>query len=191
MAAISKKRLFPRPNICISESANPDQPKRIPMSPKLYVSNLVFSATEGDLEELFSQFGTVTEARIVLDRETRRPRGFGFVTMSSEEEAQAAIDGLNAKEYQGRTLNVTEARPLPPREGGGGGNRGGRPPERREFGGGSGGGGGKKPAGKRGRDGGGGGRSSFDEEESRRRRESGGRGGRSPRKSWDQEDDFE
>lgn len=97
---------------------------------KLYVGNLPFQTTEGALEELFTQFGSVTEAMLVMDRMTQRPRGFGFVTMGSAEEAQRAIDALNGKPFEGRNLIVNEARP-----------REDRPP-RRDFGGGGGGGGG-------------------------------------------------
>lgn len=99
---------------------------------KLYVGNLSFQTTEGALEDLFAQFGTVTEAMLVMDKMTQRPRGFGFVTMSSAEEAQKAIEGLNGKNVEGRNLIVNEARP-----------REDRPP-RRDFGGGGGGGGGQR-----------------------------------------------
>jgi cold-inducible RNA-binding protein len=96
---------------------------------KLYVGNLSFQTTEGALEELFAQYGTVTEAMLVMDKMTQRPRGFGFVTMGSAEEAQKAIDALNGKNVDGRNLIVNEARPRedrPPRRdfgGGGGGQR--------------------------------------------------------------------
>ena len=95
---------------------------------KLYVGNLSFQTTEGALEELFAQFGTVTEAMLVMDKMTQRPRGFGFVTMGTAEEAQKAIDALNGKNVDGRNLIVNEARPReerPPRRdfGGGGGQR--------------------------------------------------------------------
>ena len=85
---------------------------------KLYVGNLSFQTTEGALEELFAQFGTVTEAMLVMDKMTQRPRGFGFVTMGTAEEAQKAIDALNGKNVDGRNLIVNEARPReerPPR----------------------------------------------------------------------------
>ena len=78
---------------------------------KLYVGNLSFQTTEGALEELFAQYGTVTEAMLVMDKMTQRPRGFGFVTMGSAEEAQKAIDALNGKNVDGRNLIVNEARP--------------------------------------------------------------------------------
>jgi RNA recognition motif-containing protein len=106
------------------------------MSSKLFVGNLSFNITENDLQDAFAAFGTVTEANLMMDRTTNRPRGFGFVTMSSAEEAQKAIDGLNGKDLDGRTLTVNIARPREERSGGGGG--GGR----REYGGGRGGGGG-------------------------------------------------
>ncbi len=96
---------------------------------KLYVGNLAFSATDTDLREVFSQFGTVTDASILMDRTSGRSRGFGFVTMGSHEEGLAAIEGLNGQEVGGRRLTVNEARPMeerPPRNGGGGGYGGPR-----------------------------------------------------------------
>lgn len=96
------------------------------MGKKLYVGNLVYSAKESDLEALFGQFGTVRSAQIIVDRETNRSKGFGFVEMDTEAQAQAAIDGLNARDYDGRNLTVNEAKPREPRSGGyGGGGRGG------------------------------------------------------------------
>ena len=108
------------------------------MSAKLFVGNLSFNITENDLQDAFAAHGTVIEANLMMDRATGRPRGFGFVTMSSPEEAQKAIDALNGKELGGRALTVNIARPREERTGGGG-NRGygGR------GGGGSGGGGGR------------------------------------------------
>src|SRR5262249_44378303 len=106
------------------------------MSNKLFVGNLSFNTTENDLQDAFAAFGTVTEANLMMDRATNRPRGFGFVTMSTPEEAQKAIEGLNGKDMDGRALTVNIARPREERSGGGGG--GGR----REFRGGGGGGGG-------------------------------------------------
>ena len=110
------------------------------MSNKLYVGNLSFNTTENDLNDAFAAFGTVTEANLMMDRETGRPRGFGFVTMGSAEEAQKAIEGLNGKSVDGRPLTVNVARPREERGpgGGGGGGSGGR----RGYGGGGGGGGG-------------------------------------------------
>jgi cold-inducible RNA-binding protein len=105
------------------------------MSNKLYVGNLSFNTTENDLNDAFAAFGTVTEANLMVDRTTNRPRGFGFVTMSTPEEAQKAIEGLNGKEMDGRALMVNIAKPREERSGGGGGGR-------RGYGGGGGGGGG-------------------------------------------------
>ena len=123
------------------------------MSNKLYVGNLSFNTTENDLNDAFAAFGTVTEANLMMDRETGRPRGFGFVTMSSAEEAQKAIEALNGKEMDGRALTVNVAKPREERTGGGGGGGG-----RRGYGGGGGGGGG---GGYSGGGGGGGGRGRY------------------------------
>ncbi len=95
------------------------------MSTKLYVGNLSYNATENDLQDAFSAFGIVVEANLVTDRESGRPRGFAFVTMSTPEEARAAIEGLNGRDFQGRPLTVSEARPKEERSGAGGGFRGG------------------------------------------------------------------
>jgi len=92
---------------------------------KLYVGNLSFDTTQQDLEKLFAEIGTVTSTNIIEDRETGRPRGFGFVEMSSKEEGQNAISQLNGKEVDGRQLKVNEAKPQENRSGGGGGGRGG------------------------------------------------------------------
>src|SRR5215467_2924559 len=89
------------------------------MSTKLFVGNLDFKVTENDLQDAFAAYGTVVEANLVTDRTTGRPRGFAFVTMSSPEEAQKAIDGLNGKELGGRALNVNIARPREEHSGGG------------------------------------------------------------------------
>jgi len=117
------------------------------MSAKLFVGNLSFNTTENDLQDAFAAHGTVVETNLMMDRESGRPRGFGFVTMSSADEAQKAIDALNGKEIDGRALTVNIARPREERPGGGGGGRrefggGGGGGGRREYGGGSGGGGG-------------------------------------------------
>jgi cold-inducible RNA-binding protein len=96
------------------------------MSNKLFVGNLSFETTENDLQDAFAAFGTVTETNLMMDRSTGRARGFGFVTMSSAEEAQKAIDGLNGKDLGGRALTVNVARPREESSGGG----------RRQFGGG-------------------------------------------------------
>lgn len=98
------------------------------MNNKLFVGNLSFQLTENDLQDTFAAFGTVTEANLMMDRMSGRPRGFGFVTMSSDAEAEAAISGLNGKEVGGRAMTVNVARPREERSGGGGGGR-------REFGG--------------------------------------------------------
>ena len=81
------------------------------MSNKLFVGNLSFETTENDLQDAFAAFGSVTEANLMMDRTTNRSRGFGFVTMSTAEEAQQAITGLNGKDLQGRALTVNIARP--------------------------------------------------------------------------------
>src|SRR6516164_9080178 len=101
------------------------------MNTKLFVGNLSFNTTENDLHDAFAAHGTVTEANLMMDRASGRPRGFAFVTMSSPEEAQKAIDAMNGANLDGRNLTVNEARPKEERsEGGfrggrGGGNRGG------------------------------------------------------------------
>jgi len=112
------------------------------MSNKLFVGNLSFNTTENDLRDAFAVHGTVTEAVLMMDRATGRPRGFGFITMASAEEAQAAISGMHGADLGGRTLTVNEARPREERSGGGGGfGGGGGGGGRRSFGGGGGGGG--------------------------------------------------
>src|SRR5262245_690458 len=103
---------------------------------KLYVGNLSYRVSSSDLEQLFSQFGSVQSAEVISDRDTGRSKGFGFVEMSTDAEAVAAIDGLHDREIEGRRLTVNEARPREPRTGGGGwrggsgggggGGRGGR-----------------------------------------------------------------
>ncbi|HSU83103.1 MAG TPA: RNA-binding protein [Thermoanaerobaculia bacterium] len=103
------------------------------MGRKLYVGNLSYSVRDSDLQDLFSPHGSVDSAQVIMDRDTGRSKGFGFVEMSSDQEAQAAISALNGKEVEGRNLTVNEARPR--EEGGGGGGRG-----RGGFGGGGGGG---------------------------------------------------
>src|SRR3954462_14112554 len=110
------------------------------MGKKLYVGNLPFSATDQILTDTFSQCGTVESAKIITDRDTGRSKGFGFVEMSTDAEAADAISKFNGADYDGRTLTVSEARPMAPREGGGGGGGGGRG-GRGGFGGGGGGGG--------------------------------------------------
>ncbi|MGC3961110.1 MAG: RNA-binding protein [Verrucomicrobiota bacterium] len=112
------------------------------MSTKLFVGNLSFKTTENDLQDAFAACGTVVETNIMMDRMTGRPRGFAFVTMSSPEEAEKAIEALHGKEFDGRALTVNVARPREDRPPGGGGG-GGRGP-RREYGGGGGGRGGDR-----------------------------------------------
>jgi RNA recognition motif-containing protein len=118
------------------------------MGRKLYVGNLSYSVRDSDLQDLFAAHGTVDSAQVIMDRDTGRSKGFGFVEMSSDQEAQAAISALNGKEVEGRNLTVNEARPR--EEGGGGGRRSG--------GGGGGGYGGGGGGGRGGYGGGGGGR---------------------------------
>jgi cold-inducible RNA-binding protein len=89
------------------------------MNTKLFVGNLSFSITENDLQDAFAAHGTVTEANLMMDRATGRPRGFGFITMGSPEEAQKAIDALNGKMLGDRNITVNEARPREERSGGG------------------------------------------------------------------------
>jgi hypothetical protein len=122
------------------------------MGNKLYVGNLPYSVRDGDLEQAFGQFGSVTSAKVMMERDTGRSKGFGFVEMGSDAEAQAAINGMNGQSLGGRSVVVNEARPMearPPRSGGFGGGGGG-------YGGGGGGGYGGGGGGGR-REGGGGG----------------------------------
>ena len=138
------------------------------MGNKLYVGNLPYSVRDGDLEQSFGQFGTVTSAKVMMERDTGRSKGFGFVEMASDAEAQAAISGMNGQALGGRSLVVNEARPMEPRPprsggggggyggggggyggGGGGGGYGGGGGGRREGGGGYGGGGGRRDGGGR------------------------------------------
>lgn len=122
------------------------------MGRKLYVGNLSYQVDSSELQQLFGQFGNVESAEVIADRETGRSKGFGFVQMSTDEEANAAIEGLNGKEHGGRALTVNEAKPKENRGGGfGGGGGGGR------SGGGRGGYGGGGGGGRGGYGGGGGG----------------------------------
>ena len=109
---------------------------------KLYVGNLAYSVDKSRLEEIFADFGAVVSAQVIMDRETNRSKGFGFVEMGSDQEAQAAIAALNGKNMDGRNLTVNEARPQEPRSGGFGGGGGRRGPG--GGGGGFGGGGGRR-----------------------------------------------
>ena len=126
------------------------------MGNKLYVGNLPYSFRDEDLQQAFAAHGTVTSAKVMMERDTGRSKGFGFVEMGSDAEAQAAINGMNGQQYGGRGLVVNEARPMeprPPRSGGFGGGAGGGGGG---YGGGAGGGGGGSGGGGR-RSGGGGG----------------------------------
>ena len=109
------------------------------MGKKLYVGNLSYSVRDSDLEEMFAAHGSVQSAQVIMDRDTGRSKGFGFVEMGSDQEARSAISALNGKEVEGRALTVNEARP---REEGGGGGRGGGGRGGYGGGGGRGGGGG-------------------------------------------------
>jgi hypothetical protein len=142
------------------------------MGNKLYVGNLPYSVRDEDLQQSFSQFGSVTSAKVMMERDTGRSKGFGFVEMGSDAEAQAAINGMNGQSLGGRSVVVNEARPMearPPRSfggGGGGGYGGGGGGGGRSGGGGYGGGGGgdggfRSPYGGGGRGGGGGGRGGY------------------------------
>ena len=116
------------------------------MGNKLYVGNLPYSVRDSDLEQAFGQFGAVTSAKVMMERETGRSKGFGFVEMGSDAEAQAAIQGMNGQPLGGRGIVVNEARPMeprPPRSGGGFGGGGGGYGGGRSEGGGYGGGGGR------------------------------------------------
>jgi len=96
------------------------------LSKKLYVGNLTYNIDESGREALFAPFGTVQSAQIIVDRDTNRSKGFGFVEMDTEAQAQAAIQGLNGRDHDGRNLTVNEAKPRENRSGGGGGYGGGR-----------------------------------------------------------------
>ncbi len=138
-----------------------------PVGNKLYVGNLAYSVRDESLQQAFAPFGTVTSAKVMMDRETGRSKGFGFVEMGSDAEAQAAVNGMNGQAIDGRAVVVNEARPREERPGGfgGGGGGGGRSGGGGGYGGGGGSGGG-------GAGGGGGGRSPYGS--------GGGGGGRSP-----------
>lgn len=121
------------------------------MGKKLYVGNLAYSVRDETLQQAFGAYGNVASAKVMMERDSGRSKGFGFVEMSSDSEALAAIEGLNGRELEGRALTVNEARPMEPRSGGFGGGGGGR-----SGGGGYGGGGGGYGGGGGGRSGGGG-----------------------------------
>jgi cold-inducible RNA-binding protein len=123
-------RLRPIVDHCwVADESGTQAERRITMGKRLYVGNLSYSTTEADLRDAFAAAGEVAEVKVVLDRDTGRPRGFAFVEMATEAAAQSAMETLNGKDLQGRTIAVSEARE---RSGGGGGGRGG-------FGGGHGG----------------------------------------------------
>ena len=108
------------------------------MGKKLYVGNLSYDVSSSDLEKMLAEYGTVQSAEVISDRATGRSKGFGFVEMASDDEAQAAIAGLNGQQHGGRALTVNEARPREPRQGGFGGGGGGRGGDRGGRGGGGG-----------------------------------------------------
>lgn len=91
------------------------------MGNKLYVGNLSYSVDSNQLAEIFSEFGTVASSNVIMDRDSGRSKGFGFVEMSTESEAQVAIEKLNGQDLGGRAMNISEAKPQEPRRGGGGG----------------------------------------------------------------------
>ena len=133
------------------------------MGKKLYVGNLAYSVRDNDLEQAFGEFGAIVSAKVMMERDTGRSKGFGFVEMGSDAEALAAIEAMNGHSLQGRALTVNEARPMearPPRTGGGGGYGGGGGGG--GYGGGGGGyGGGGRSGGGGGYGGGGGGRGGY------------------------------
>ena len=122
------------------------------MGKKLYVGNLSYSIRDNDLQQAFGEYGVVTSAKVMMERETGRSKGFGFVEMGTDAEALAAIEGMNGQQLDGRALTVNEARPMEPRPAGGGYGGGG---------GGYGGGGGGRSGGGGGYGGGGGGRGGY------------------------------
>jgi hypothetical protein len=140
------------------------------MGKKLYVGNLAYSVRDNDLEQAFGEFGSIVSAKVMMERDTGRSKGFGFVEMGSDAEALAAVEAMNGHSLQGRALTVNEARPMearPPRTGGGGGYGGGAGGGGGGYGGGGGGGGygggggGRSGGGGGGYGGGGGGRGGY------------------------------
>ncbi|MGO4607950.1 RNA recognition motif domain-containing protein [Variovorax sp. 2RAF20] len=134
------------------------------MGKKLYVGNLAYSVRDNDLEQAFGEFGAIVSAKVMMERDTGRSKGFGFVEMGSDAEALAAIEAMNGHSLQGRALTVNEARPMearPPRTGGGGGYGGGGGGGGGYGGGGGGYGGGGRSGGGGGYGGGGGGRGGY------------------------------
>ena len=139
------------------------------MGKKLYVGNLAYSVRDNDLEQAFGEFGSIVSAKVMMERDTGRSKGFGFVEMGTDAEALAAVEAMNGHSLQGRALTVNEARPMearPPRTGGGGGYGGGGGGGGGGYGGGGGGGGyggggGGRSGGGGGYGGGGGGRGGY------------------------------
>ncbi|MBG6073029.1 MULTISPECIES: RNA-binding protein [unclassified Polaromonas] len=134
------------------------------MGNKLYVGNLPYTVRDEDLQQSFGEFGSITSAKVMMERDTGRSKGFGFVEMGSDAEAQAAIAGMNGQSLGGRSITVNEARPMearPPRTGGFGGGGGGYGGGDRSGGGGYGGGGGDRSGGGGYGGGGGGGRGGY------------------------------
>ncbi|AGU47514.1 RNA recognition motif-containing protein [Variovorax paradoxus B4] len=137
------------------------------MGKKLYVGNLAYSVRDNDLEQAFGEFGSIVSAKVMMERDTGRSKGFGFVEMGTDAEALAAVEAMNGHSLQGRALTVNEARPMearPPRTGGGGGYGGGAGGGGYGGGGGGGGyggGGGGRSGGGGGYGGGGGGRGGY------------------------------
>jgi len=139
------------------------------MGKKLYVGNLAYSVRDNDLEQAFGEFGSIVSAKVMMERDTGRSKGFGFVEMGTDAEALAAVEAMNGHSLQGRALTVNEARPMearPPRTGGGGGYGGGAGGGGGGYGGGGGGyggggGGGGRSGGGGGYGGGGGGRGGY------------------------------
>jgi cold-inducible RNA-binding protein len=131
------------------------------MNTRLYVGNLSFDTTENDLQDMFAEFGTVSDVNLITDRMSGRSRGFAFVTMGTPEAAQAAIQAMSGKDIGGRAITVNEARPKEEGGGGGGGGRGGGGGGYRGGGGGGGGGGGYRGGGGGGGGGGGRGRGEY------------------------------
>jgi hypothetical protein len=136
------------------------------MGKKLYVGNLAYSVRDNDLEQAFGEFGSIVSAKVMMERDTGRSKGFGFVEMGTDAEALAAVEAMNGHSLQGRALTVNEARPMearPPRTGGGGGYGGGGGGGYGGGGGGGygGGGGGRSGGGGGGYGGGGGGRGGY------------------------------
>ncbi|WP_431109046.1 RNA recognition motif domain-containing protein [Variovorax paradoxus] len=134
------------------------------MGKKLYVGNLAYSVRDNDLEQAFGEFGSIVSAKVMMERDTGRSKGFGFVEMGTDAEALAAVEAMNGHSLQGRALTVNEARPMearPPRTGGGGGYGGGGGGGGYGGGGGGGGYGGGRSGGGGGYGGGGGGRGGY------------------------------